>query len=140
MCLYCGCSVVLNRKRENEERYVQALQKEILLLPFKKKELTQLHFGGGTPTKLTIEDLQALFQTLQERFAFSKNAEIAIEVDPRTVWGDGGKKLEGLKKVGFNRISFGVQDVDEKVQEAVKRRPKPPNDRRDLPSSTTNRL
>lgn len=122
MCLYCGCSVVLNRKRENEERYVKALQKEIKLLPFKKKEVTQLHFGGGTPTKLTLEDFEALFETLQERFAFSKNAEIAIEIDPRTVYGDGGEKLEGLKRLGFNRVSFGVQDTDPDVQEAVKRR------------------
>ena len=122
MCLYCGCSVVLNRKRENEERYVAALQKEIRLLPFKKKEVTQLHFGGGTPTKLTVEDFQALFETLQERFVFSKNAEIAIEIDPRTVFGDGGEKLRGLKRVGFNRVSFGVQDTDQQVQEAVKRR------------------
>ncbi len=122
MCLYCGCSVVLNRKRGNEELYVKALQKEIGLLPFRKKEVTQLHFGGGTPTKLTIEDFQTLFETLRQRFTFSKNGEIAIEIDPRTVYGDGGEKLRGLKRVGFNRVSFGVQDTDQQVQEAVKRR------------------
>ncbi len=124
MCLYCGCSVILNRKRENEERYVQALQKEIALIGSKIgwRPINQLHFGGGTPTKLLTEDFEALFSTLSSFFTFQEGAEIAIEVDPRTVFTDGGEKLRGLKRVGFNRISFGVQDTDPEVQEAVRRR------------------
>jgi len=124
MCLYCGCSVILNRKEENEERYVDYLIKEIELassLLKKKKRVTQLHFGGGTPTKLSLPLFARLFDKIHASFALDSQ-EISIEIDPRTVSEDHGEKLHFLKKLGFNRVSFGVQDTDPKVQEAVKRR------------------
>lgn len=124
MCLYCGCSVVLNRKAENEERYVVSLMREIDLvaeaLAF-PHPIRQLHFGGGTPTKLSMEQLTRLMHHLQHRFVFDKEAELAIEIDPRTVVEDEGEKLRHLRKLGFNRVSFGVQDTDPLVQQAVKR-------------------
>lgn len=121
MCLFCGCSVVLNRSPEKQAAYLDLLLKEITLLPFKEKKIvTQLHLGGGTPTSLTIEEMQQLMNALRARFILSD--EIAIEVDPRTVFIDEGRKLEALRQMGFNRISFGVQDLDPRVQEAVKRR------------------
>lgn len=124
MCLFCGCSVVLNRKPENEERYVDYLIKEIELVckSTGKKTVRQLHFGGGTPTKLTCELLHKLMLAIRKNFIFAADAEIAIEIDPRTVFEDRGEKLHLLKELGFNRVSFGVQDTNEKVQEAVRRR------------------
>ncbi len=125
MCLFCGCSVVLNRRPENEERYVEYLSKEIALVAKhigKKKRILQLHFGGGTPTKLSCELLKKLVATIQEHFICTDAAEIAIEIDPRTVFEDRGEKLHLLHDLGFNRVSFGVQDTNEKVQEAVRRR------------------
>ncbi len=125
MCLYCGCSVVLNRKEENEVRYVDYLIKEIDLVSSllgKKKRVVQLHFGGGTPTKLSTPLFLRLFEKIRDSFEIDFSQEISIEIDPRTVVEDNGEKLRVLKKLGFNRVSFGVQDTDPKVQEAVKRR------------------
>ncbi|MBN4067201.1 oxygen-independent coproporphyrinogen III oxidase, partial [Simkania negevensis] len=125
MCLYCGCSVVLNRKSENETYYVDHLIKEVELVAshFKRPHpITQLHFGGGTPTKLNEQELTRLFSAITSSFAIDWTGEIAIEIDPRTVAADGGKKLSSLRSLGFNRVSFGVQDTDPTVQEAVKRR------------------
>lgn len=125
MCLYCGCSVVLNRRPENEERYVDYLLKEIALVSSflkGKREVYQLHFGGGTPTQLSIPLFKRLFEGITASFAVNFNQEVAIEIDPRTVIEDQGEKLKFLKKLGFNRVSFGVQDTDPKVQEAIKRR------------------
>lgn len=122
MCLFCGCSVILNRKVENEIAYVKALCTEIDLVAKtlqNKKKLSQLHFGGGTPTKLSIELLQTLFEKITSCFEVDFSGEIAIEIDPRTA---SFAKLMALKEMGFNRVSFGVQDVNEKVQEAIRRR------------------
>ncbi len=125
MCLFCACSVVLNRKPENEERYVAYLCKEIALVASRigrKKRVCQLHFGGGTPTKLTTDLLGQILETIREHFIVEPDAEIAIEIDPRTVFSDDGKKLSWLKEAGFNRVSFGVQDTNAEVQEAIRRR------------------
>lgn len=123
MCLFCACSVVLNRRPEKQSAYIDSLLREISFLPFQqKREVSQLHFGGGTPTSLSIDEFSQVLEALQNKFFWKPNAEISIEIDPRTVFADEGKKLAGLKQLGFNRISFGVQDLDPKVQEAVKRR------------------
>lgn len=125
MCLYCGCSVVLNRKPENEERYVRYLLKEIAIASDtlnRDHPIEQLHFGGGTPTKLSSHQIEQIFTLLDSRYGFTLSSERTMEIDPRTVYLDEGKKLMELKKIGFNRVSFGVQDTNEKVQEAVRRR------------------
>lgn len=125
MCLYCACSVILNRRPENEALYVNYLIKEIELVAsfFKSKRyVTQLHFGGGTPTQLSIPLFTRLFEAITSTFEIDFSQEVAIEIDPRTVIEDNGEKLKVLKKLGFNRVSFGVQDTDPKVQEAIKRR------------------
>ncbi len=125
MCLFCGCSVVLNRKPERQTTYLNALLQEIQLTAEQfstKRTVTQLHLGGGTPTSLTEHELSTLMDKLHHHFTIPPDAEIAIEVDPRTVFADGGAKLTTLRKLGFNRISFGVQDLDPAVQEAVRRR------------------
>lgn len=121
MCLYCGCSVVLNRKPENEEKYVSYLMREIDFVTslIGKRRVVQLHFGGGTPTKLSIPLFARLFEKICSAFTLDFSGEIAIEIDPRTATDE---KLRFLRTLGFNRVSFGVQDTNWKVQEAVKRR------------------
>lgn len=125
MCLYCGCSVVLNRRPENEGRYVDYLLREIDLVAECLQgvhPVGQVHLGGGTPTQLSEPLMERVVRRLRERFQFAADAEVAIEIDPRTVVEDNGSKLRHLKHLGFNRVSFGVQDTDPRVQEAVKRR------------------
>ncbi len=125
MCLYCGCSVVLNRDPQKELRYVEALLAEIGLVGEhlrKRRLLNQLHFGGGTPTKLPSSSLEIIFNHIRQYFIFDPHAEISIEIDPRTVSENGFQKLIDLKNMGFTRVSLGVQDTNQAVQEAVKRR------------------
>ncbi|HXF28877.1 MAG TPA: oxygen-independent coproporphyrinogen III oxidase [Chlamydiales bacterium] len=122
MCLYCGCSVVLNRRPENEARYVEYLLREIQLIAAlsASKKVTEIHFGGGTPTQLSEMQLKAIIDQIRDCFEVDHTADISIEIDPRTV-GE-GTKLKFLQELGCNRVSFGVQDTDPKVQEAVRRR------------------
>ena len=122
MCLFCACSVVLNRKPERQTAYVDLLCREIVLVASHfstRRRITQLHFGGGTPTSLTESEIEQILSTLRTFFVFDLDAELSIEIDPRTVCEE---MLRFLKRVGFSRVSFGVQDLDPKVQEAVRRR------------------
>lgn len=124
MCLYCGCSVILNRKKETESQYVSYLLQEISLVGsiVGRQPVKQIHFGGGTPTQLDTAHFERIFAALNRYFEVDYGSEVAIEIDPRTVYADQGEKLSALKQLGFNRVSFGVQDLDPAVQEAVKRR------------------
>lgn len=121
MCLYCACSVILNRKKENQEEYVQFLLLEInkvaITLP-NKKNIKHLHFGGGTPSLLENEEMELIFSSLKNHFKLDQNVEISIEIDPRYC---SLSKLEFYKSLGINRVSFGVQDTDPEVQKAVRR-------------------
>ncbi len=121
-CLFCGCHVVLNRKEEVVERHVSYLKKECDLLArffSKNYPLRLLHLGGGTPTHLSNAQMESLINHLKTRFAFKEDAELSIEIDARTI--EDPSKLPMLRTLGFNRLSFGVQDTNEKVQRAVKR-------------------
>jgi len=125
MCLFCGCSVVLNRKEDRQQKYVDCLLKEIEMVGAFLKEkhrLKQLHFGGGTPTNLTEAQFSEIVFALKKHIIFSDEIEMSIEIDPRNIIKDCGRKLSFLKQLGFNRVSFGVQDTDLQVQEAVRRR------------------
>lgn len=125
MCLFCGCSVVLNRNPARQKAYLTHLMKEIELVASQfrqKREVSQLHLGGGTPTSLSEEEFEQLMEKIDRHFRLTPDAEISIEIDPRTVYADGGAKLKKLKHLGFNRVSFGVQDLDPLVQEAIRRR------------------
>lgn len=124
MCLFCACSVILNRRPEKQLAYVNYLCREIELLAAhfsSPRKVTQLHFGGGTPTSLTETELAQILNTLHRFFSIDTKAERSIEIDPRTVYADQGAKLRFLRKNGFNRVSFGVQDLNPVVQEAVRR-------------------
>lgn len=121
LCYYCGCNVFITSNQEIIQNYLEILKKEVYLtkqyLP-KDSIVKQLHWGGGTPNYLNNEQIRELFYFIQNEFFISPNAEISIELDPRTTQKE---QLFLLKELGFNRISFGVQDLNKNVQKAVNR-------------------
>ncbi len=120
-CHFCGCNVIISHRKDVAEPYLQYLYKEIentSALIDKDRKVTQLHWGGGTPNYLSNEQTEALWNKINEHFDVDKNGEISIELDPRHV---DKEKIHLLRKLGFNRVSFGIQDFDPKVQEAVNR-------------------
>lgn len=123
VCYYCGCNKIVTKDRSKSEPYLDLLKEEI----DRKAELLQghpiveqMHWGGGTPTFLSDEQMTDLMNHLRKRFTFSTkdSADYSIEIDPREVR---PTTLKHLRKLGFNRTSFGVQDLNEKVQIAVNR-------------------
>ena len=121
ICYYCACNKVVTRQHERAGDYLLALQHEIELhvaVLGQGQPLTQLHFGGGSPTFLDDAELEQLMTQLRLAFRIAPEAEVSIEVDPRTV---DAVRLRHLAALGFNRLSFGVQDFDPEVQKAVHR-------------------
>jgi oxygen-independent coproporphyrinogen-3 oxidase len=121
VCYYCACNKVVTRHHEQAAIYLDALEREIALVAAElgaRPRVSQLHFGGGTPTFLSDAELERLMKALDAAFALDTAAEVSIEVDPRTV---SAARLAHLKALGFNRLSFGVQDFDPAVQAAVHR-------------------
>jgi oxygen-independent coproporphyrinogen-3 oxidase len=121
LCYYCGCNKVVTRDHGRSAKYIKYLGKELVLLGEHlgaNRRISQLHWGGGTPTFLLQEEMAALMRMLDERFDRDPDAELSIEVDPRKV-GPGG--IAFLGALGFNRLSVGVQDFDSQVQQAVHR-------------------
>ncbi len=121
-CYFCGCNVVYTSKREKIARYLNYLEKEFILLEDAldtSREVIQIHFGGGTPTFLDAEELGTVIGFIKKHFKnIAKDAEISCEIDPRFFE---ESQLDALIAGGFNRLSFGVQDFDPKVQEAIHR-------------------
>ncbi|MFZ4552231.1 MAG: oxygen-independent coproporphyrinogen III oxidase [Aquabacterium sp.] len=121
VCYYCACNKVITKHHDRAVEYLSALRTEIDLTVEhlgRGQTLSQLHFGGGSPTFLSDDELEGLISTLQDAFRFVPGGEYSIEVDPRTI--DVGR-LKRLAAMGFNRLSFGVQDFDPHVQQAVHR-------------------
>jgi len=120
MCWYCGCNMKLAARYAPVSQYVEDLLAEIDLTAARAPGLTvdHLHFGGGTPTALEPDDLARIMDRLRARFAFAPGAEIAIEGDPRTMT---DAMIARIGDLGFNRASFGVQEFDPKVQQAINR-------------------
>ena len=121
VCYYCGCNKIVTKDKDKAEPYLERLFKEIDLqakLFDSSRQVEQMHFGGGTPTFLSNEQIIRLSEKLQQAFNFSKNGEYSIEIDPRGV---DDKTLKALAQARFNRISLGVQDFDIDVQKAVNR-------------------
>ena len=121
LCYYCGCHMSATQKYSKASRYLDSLLREIdrvaeLVPPGRK--VRQMHWGGGTPTFLNPDDIGRLAQHARSRFDFAPDAEVAVEVDPR---GLTLSHIEALRAAGFNRVSLGVQDLDDKVQRAVNR-------------------
>ena len=121
VCYYCACNKVITKHHERAAPYLDALGQEIDLVTEAigpQRSVAQLHLGGGSPTFLTDPELGTLMLRLRQSFYLTPDAEISIEVDPRTVT---AARLAHLRTLGFNRISFGIQDFDPGVQEAVHR-------------------
>ncbi len=121
LCYYCACNKIITRHHDRGAQYLAYLQREIDLhagLLGERPVVSQLHLGGGSPTFLSDAELHQLMGMLRRAFEIAPGGEYSIEVDPRTV--DTGR-LEALAAMGFNRLSFGVQDFDALVQKAVHR-------------------
>jgi len=120
-CLYCGCNVVITPHHRIARDYLGNLLEEIDLLARhlpRRRTLSQLHWGGGTPTYYTAFELSRLMGAITERFQLAPDAEVGIEVDPRNTE---PAHLETLGALGFNRLSAGVQDFAPEVQQAIHR-------------------
>lgn len=121
LCHYCGCFTHITSRYAPVEDYVHLLRREIAAMGRRMANchtVTHLHFGGGSPTMLTPQDFQIIMDTFREFYTFANNAEIAVEVDPRHM---NAPLAKTYASCGVNRISFGVQDFDEKVMETVGR-------------------
>ena len=121
LCYYCACNKIVTKHHERAEEYLRYLSREVDLHTAHVglgQRISQLHLGGGTPTFLSDDELRSLMSMFRRSFNFSPACEYAIEVDPRTV---DAKRLAVLAELGFNRLSFGVQDFEPVVQKAVHR-------------------
>lgn len=120
LCYYCGCNKVITRNNDKVQAYLEFLAQEIAYRAhlFSRFQVTQLHFGGGTPSELTIEQLAKLLNLLKSQLNFSASAEMSMELDPRNLDED---YIDSLADLGFNRLSIGVQDTNREVQVAINR-------------------
>lgn len=121
LCLFCGCNTVITKKREVTVPYLEHLKREIALVSAKvdsSRPVKQLHWGGGTPTYLTPDEIRDLFGCIREYFSLAPDAEIGIEVDPRAT---SEEHCRTLAELGFNRLSLGIQDFNPLVQKTINR-------------------
>ena len=122
LCTFCACNKLVTENYENVQRYILAIEKEILeyqnIIGFGKVTVKQFHIGGGTPTFLRPQEMDALFQMLDKYFTFEKKAEKSIEAHPEFTTKE---QILTLRQWNFNRISFGIQDFSPKVQEIINR-------------------
>lgn len=120
-CAFCGCSVIVTRKRHVAEQYLGYLVREIRLVAEAlrgRRHVVQYHWGGGTPSYLSTDQMRSLHEEVGRHFDIDPSGELALEVDPRVT---SFEQLETLRALGFNRLSLGVQDFDPAVQQAVSR-------------------
>jgi oxygen-independent coproporphyrinogen-3 oxidase len=121
LCYYCACNKIITKHHERAQPYLRNLSREVDLHTAHigiGQVVSQLHLGGGTPTFLSDDELRSLMAMLRRSFTLAPGGEYSIEVDPRTV---DPARLAVLAELGFNRLSFGVQDFDPAVQQAVHR-------------------
>ena len=121
LCLFCACNVVIQKDKAIALPYLEILKREIEHVSrrvSRQRPVIQFHWGGGTPTYLAPAQMDELFGYARERFSFAPNAEVGIEVDPRVT---SPAHLETLHRLGFNRLSMGIQDFHPEVQKAVHR-------------------
>ena len=121
LCWYCGCTTVITTQRDKGALYLQYLDKEMEQMSRRvdpKRQVVQLHWGGGTPTFLSPGEIRWLGQSIRKHFNFAPDMEAGVEIDPRRLTRD---HVAALREVGFNRASIGVQDFNPAVQTAVHR-------------------
>ncbi|GAB4382124.1 MAG: oxygen-independent coproporphyrinogen III oxidase [Elainellaceae cyanobacterium] len=120
-CYFCGCNVIVSNNKNIALSYLDYLIKEIQQTAAhldSRKPVVQMHWGGGTPNYLTIEQVKLLWNVINRYFNLAPDAEISIEINPRYV---DQAYIQALREIGFNRISFGIQDFNPQVQAAVNR-------------------
>lgn len=121
LCYYCACNKIITKHHDRAAAYLKYLSREIDLHVAHigaGQAISQLHFGGGSPTFLSDAELRELMAILRRSFSLTPGGEYSIEIDPRTI---DASRLDVLAELGFNRLSFGVQDFDPAVQKAVHR-------------------
>jgi oxygen-independent coproporphyrinogen-3 oxidase len=121
LCFYCACNKIATKDAAKARKYTSYLLREIDLVAGAldaDRRVSKMHWGGGTPTFLSEEDSASLVGALRARFNFAADGEYAIEIDPRRA---GPERIAFLGRLGFNRLSIGVQDFDPQVQAAVNR-------------------
>jgi oxygen-independent coproporphyrinogen-3 oxidase len=121
MCWYCGCHTTISAREQPITDYVELLCREIEIVSAQipsRPQVTSVHFGGGTPTLMTSGEFSGLMQLLRRKFDIADDAELAIEIDPRTLTSE---MLDALGKGGINRASLGVQSFDPAVQKSINR-------------------
>jgi oxygen-independent coproporphyrinogen-3 oxidase len=121
LCYFCACNVVITKDASRVGHYLGVLKKEIDLvsnLVDSRRQVVQMHWGGGTPTYMSPDQIRDIFGYIREKFPFAAEAEISIEIDPRTI---SPEHLPALREAGFNRVSFGLQDVNPEVQTTINR-------------------
>jgi oxygen-independent coproporphyrinogen-3 oxidase len=119
LCLYCGCNVVIKKDHSVADAYIENITEEMDLAEIAHhRAVTQMHWGGGTPTYLDPRQIAELFNAISERFYLTATGEFSIEIDPRVTTAD---HLRTLRSLGFNRLSVGIQDFDWNVQLTVRR-------------------
>ncbi len=121
LCYFCGCTMQVTRDQNRVKEYLRYLKREIDLVSsivHPDRSIKQVHWGGGTPTHLLPEDILDIAGYIRKKFRIDPEAEISVEIDPRELT---QRHLGTLRHVGFNRVSIGVQDFNEKVQRAVNR-------------------
>jgi oxygen-independent coproporphyrinogen III oxidase len=120
-CYFCGCNVVISNNKNIAQQYVEYLVRDIkktATMIDSDRKVVQIHWGGGTPNYLSLEQVEYLWKNINQYFNLSQTAEISIEINPRYV---DRNYILFLKEIGFNRISFGIQDFNRQVQVAVNR-------------------
>ena len=121
LCYFCACNTIITSNLSKIAEYVELLKREIELVAGmvnSNRKVVQFHWGGGTPSYLSPAQIDDLFCFIKDHFQFADDAEVSMEIDPRDLTPE---HLPAIRKTGFNRVSFGVQDLDEKVQVAVNR-------------------
>lgn len=121
LCYFCGCNMWVTKRAEMVDRYLAAIEREIALmgaLLSPGREVVQIHWGGGTPTYLNPDQIERLYGALTRTFRLRPDAEISLELHPAVTTFE---QLATLRRLGFNRVSMGIQDFDPKVQETVNR-------------------
>lgn len=120
LCWYCGCNKVVTRQLDIVDDYLDTLEQEVITRgsQFAGRNVVQLHFGGGTPSFLSVDQRRRVLSFLRKAFHFTSDAEISIEVDPRRIE---PSLIDELHEEGFNRLSIGVQDFNRDVQKAIHR-------------------
>ena len=120
-CYFCGCNTLITQRKEFAEPYLDYVFRnidQVASLVDSNRKVNQFHWGGGTPNYLNLEQVERLWKKMSQAFSLEDNAEVSLEINPKSV---DKNYLMFLRDLGFNRISFGIQDFNPQVQEAINR-------------------